>query len=503
MDINSFLPLLSGASGGTLHDYAHADRIFHAGNYFRHPKYQFLFYVRINLNDFLSNYYEQREIGALCKSVSLPKFTMQVKNLNAYNRINLVQTKIGYDPVTFKFHDDAADIIRRFWYDYYSFYYRDSDYQDATYQAPHKYNPRATAQWGYTPRSDYGTGDSQLIRSIQIFSFFQKKFSCTTLHKPLITSFQHGEHDYAQGTGLLEHTMTTQFETVTYESGSVVDGNFGGDMLIMYDNNPSSITPTTPDGLPGTDYTMVNGQMVPATDQNVQYRGGGVVTEGQGVSPYGTGMSAMGVGQVNAAAGGSNIPTNNQRLLNAGIGIASGMISGIMRGRNPRSKINAPYVGDLLQQAGGLAGGKLGAELKAAGGLVKAGSAIARGGIGPGNLGTAAVAIKSATALFGKKPGDLLPSFLKNNKATSNGTPVAESGTGTAAAWQQYYTTGAGSEARAKEKAAQESAAWSNYYKTQSATSAQTDPPTVNDSADSVASSDQGTSGAPDPGITI
>ena len=106
---------------------------------------------------------------------------MQVKNLNAYNRVNLVQTKLTYDPVTFKFHDDAADIIRRFWYDYYSFYYRDSDYQDATYQAPHKYNLRATDQWGYTPRADNESGDSQLIRSIQIFSFFQKTYAGCSL----------------------------------------------------------------------------------------------------------------------------------------------------------------------------------------------------------------------------------------------------------------------------------------------------------------------------------
>ena len=499
MDINSFLNVLGGSSG-PIHDYAHADRIFHAGNYFRHPKYQFLFYVRINLSDSLTNYNEQREIGALCKTVSLPKFTMQVKNLNAYNRVNLVQTKLTYDPVTFKFHDDAADIIRRFWYDYYSFYYRDSDYQDATYQAPHKYNLRATDQWGYTPRTDYETGDSQLIRSIQIF-FFQKNFSSVTLHKPMITSFQHGEHDMAQGTGLLEHTMSVQYETVTYESGSVIDGNFGGDMLVLYDNNPSSLAPITPDGAAGTDYTMVNGQMVPATAQNTQYRGGGTVVEGQGVSPYGMGMSAMTMGQVNAAAGGPNIPSNNQRLLNAGIGIASGVVSSIMRGRNPRSKINAPYIGDLLQQAGGFAGGQIGAELKAAGGLVKAGSAIARGGIGPGNFGTAAVAIKSATALFGKKPSDLIPNFLKSNKATSNGTAVGEQGT--AAAWQQYYKTGAGAEAQQQAQNQQQSDAWRNYYKTQTATTAQTDAPTVNDSEDSVAATDQGQSGPPDQGYTI
>ena len=99
------------------------------------------------------------------------------------------------------------------------------------------------------------------------------------------------------------------------------------------------------------------------------------------------------------------------------------MITNLMRGRKPNGKLNAPTISNLLYQAGGIAGGQLGAQLRAAGGLVKAGSAIQRGGIGPGNLGTAVVAINSAAAIFGKKPQDFLPGGF-NRSVTTNGQSV-------------------------------------------------------------------------------
>lgn len=64
----------------------------------------------------------------MAKRVDLPKFTMATKVLNSYNRKNVVQTNLNYDPINITFHDDAADLITTFWNDYYTFYYRDSDY---------------------------------------------------------------------------------------------------------------------------------------------------------------------------------------------------------------------------------------------------------------------------------------------------------------------------------------------------------------------------------------
>lgn len=588
MNINQFLTPLNQGAG--MHDYAHGLAVFRPDSFRLHPKYAFLYYVRITVDGStpggasgISLFDNVREIGALAKTASLPKFSLSVKNLNAYNRVNLVNTKIAYDPVTIKFHDDSADLMRKFWYDYYSYYYRDSDYQDITYQVPHKYNPRATDQWGYGLRQDKGDSTNQLITKIEIFSFHQKQFSSVTLHKPMITSFRHGEHDFANGTGLLEHEMTVQYETVTYQSGNVVDAQFGGDMLIAYDNRPSPITPVPPPNYQfntnateqqqadqqaevqaysgnysygpadgngggettavqnnnevgtedyktdpnaakspyasqvafqnqnkGTDATMQNGEMTPASNETTSYN-----QAYSGNYSYGTG--AAGQGQVvdgkyvtpQTPTQISQIPSgpvsDTSRLTKAATGILTGIAQQVIRGRNVKGKISAPYVGGLLQQAGVLAGGQLGAKLQAAGGLVKAGAAIARGGIGPGNLGTAVVAIKAASTILGKQPSDFLP-FGKINRASSNGSPVGIPGSyspgngyagttggtniaGEAAKWQAYSDATAQKNLPPANPA--EVKAYSGNY-SYGNPSYSSGPATINDSADITPPADQG-----------
>ena len=40
------------------------------------------------------------EIGVLVKSIDLPKFTVDVKDLNQYNRHTYIQDRIKYEPIT-------------------------------------------------------------------------------------------------------------------------------------------------------------------------------------------------------------------------------------------------------------------------------------------------------------------------------------------------------------------------------------------------------------------
>ena len=520
-------------------DYAHAHYIFRTGNYRLAPKYQFLFYVRFNLNTEHSMYQGLRgtgdtsEVGALVKTISLPKFTAEIKTLNAYNRVNLVQTKLKYDPVTIRFHDDGADTIRKLWYDYYSFYYRDSDYSDALYGSPHKYLPRATDLWGYTLRDNDGKFDTRLINNIQIYSFHQKKFSEVTLHNPLITSFRHGEHDMAQGSGVMEQEMSVQFETVTYSSGYFTSENFGADMLLNYDNTPSTMTPndisspfsgptsypivatTAVGGLagadtmevasaqgdlgvieegqpvsgegiaagtvvaagyngsttiplsapltldakgiyefgvqdaarkagtaPNTEVTYENGQPVQVSQAIDRFTQGGTVEQNSqsGAYSYG-GNYSYGPGAQGYTAGTTNsgppVKTNNSVFTKVATGVGSALVGQIIRGRNPLSKIDAPAISNLLYQAGTIAGKDGGKELIAAGGLVRSGQQLAKGGIGPGNLGTAIGAIKNAGIIAeglgklgglggtgGKKPEDLLQYSKNSSQAVTNGAAV-------------------------------------------------------------------------------
>ena len=154
-------------AGVSTHPYQLATRLFLDDNYRLAPKQSFLYYVCINIdsgilqsiNSILSGSFsegtssqtisEQYEAGLLAKKVDLPKFTLTTKTMNAYNRKNIIQTGITYDPINITFHDDAADVVTTFWNDYYTYYYRDSDYDPTLYQVPHKYQPRLREGWGF------------------------------------------------------------------------------------------------------------------------------------------------------------------------------------------------------------------------------------------------------------------------------------------------------------------------------------------------------------------
>lgn len=261
MSINKFLQptgnFVTEMDNGTrgkvaLRSYQHAARIFTDADYRLSPKYGFLFYVEFDFHPSITSVsnISAQEMGMIVKSVSLPRYSIQTKEHNAYNRVNIVQNKIKYDPVSIVFHDDQADTVRNFWYDYYSFYYRDPDYADATYNSPHKYGNRASFNWGYTPKATVGYNNAngtqpyQYIQAIRIYSLFQKNFSEYELINPIITKFDHGEHNVAEGTGLLQNTMTVQFETVKYYSGYTTRNTVGGYIDLHYDNQPSPISPT-------------------------------------------------------------------------------------------------------------------------------------------------------------------------------------------------------------------------------------------------------------------
>ena len=235
--------------GPNLRDWQHANKLFVGNNYALKPKDSYLFHVAFDLNPIISNLTTQKiiEAGLLVKSVQIPKYTIDAKTLNAYNRPNIVQQKIKYDPIQITFHDDSSDVIRNFWYDYMSHYYRDTDYATrlsptTSYEAPHRYNKPTKNFWGYQP-AKYDRNSERLISSIKIYSLYQKKFSEYILINPIITSFAHGQHEQGKH-DFMEHTMSIAYETVIYNYGTVKTENepagFAG---LNYDKGPSPLSP--------------------------------------------------------------------------------------------------------------------------------------------------------------------------------------------------------------------------------------------------------------------
>jgi len=360
--------------GDTVKGWDHASKLFVASNYALAPKNTFLYHVFFDLNpnaEILNNVkpsIKQIELGMLVKQISLPKFSIDTKALNAYNRKHIVQTKINYDPVNITFHDDAANVVRNFWFDYYSYYYRNSD--DGGSQSLERLNAshgeitsfRNQKDWGYTIR---GSQDGQNIKepyltAIRIYSLFNKEFSEYVLVNPIIKSFAHGEHN-SSGTDPLTHQMTVEYETVMYAYGSV-EGNVKGFADLHYDKSPSPLTPA----------------------------GGGTK------SIFGQGGIAQSVGEISNDLVTGNVGSaifkgarvgNTLKGANLGSMLLPEAISmgkAVIAGSNPFGGVNVPGFGGLFTGAAGSKSSGINDLVTGVGTSAGSGSAYATTGYGPG-----------------------------------------------------------------------------------------------------------------------
>jgi hypothetical protein len=262
----------------TLRDYTHASRTFTTNSFELKPRYKFLFHVSFTLNTdqipYLRGVFpaeESRQLSLLVKTVDLPKYNIDTEVLNQYNRKRVVQTRINYQPVNITFHDDAGDNARRLWYYYFSYYYKDPTQQylspqptngsqgaSQNRQAGFGYNARdiyddvqQVKDWGYVGES-WGDGTSAasgkppFFRDIRIYGMDQRKFAEYVLINPVISAWNHDQYAYSEGNGLMQHTMTVQYETVKYYEGAIgasrPDTNVQGFAdPAHYDTTPSPI----------------------------------------------------------------------------------------------------------------------------------------------------------------------------------------------------------------------------------------------------------------------
>ena len=289
-----------------LKDYAHANLTFAANGYQLAPRYKFLFYVYFNLNTAeiptLQSIYgsgSQASLGIMAKTAQLPGFKMSVETMNQYNRKRLVQSKLEYDPVQITLHDDQSDMIRGLWYNYYTYYYKDSSYKyngtpvrngsmgalqtqpnGFSYGTRDIYAPeRQQTDWGYIGEAyadgsqtgganNLGGGKPAFFRDITIYGFSQKTFAQYTLINPMIESWNSETYDNSQGNGTMAHNMTIRYETVKYYSGAVGS------------NTPSSTVPGFAD--PAHYDTVRSSLATPGSTQTIIGQGG-LLDAGEGI----------------------------------------------------------------------------------------------------------------------------------------------------------------------------------------------------------------------------
>jgi hypothetical protein len=255
-----------------LRDYTHASKTFRTNSYGYAPKFKFLFHVYFDINkDLISatqSWDEDSNFGLAVKSVELPKYQFDVLTLNQYNRKRLVQTKIKYQPISIKFHDDNNNIIRNMWNVYYTYYYKDAT-QDLVKTNANKrniYQPsiQGDEDWGFigegtdgpTPsNSSLGMSKPAFFKSIDVFGFNQHNFVQYKLINPIIASFEHDTYAYAES-GVMENSMSIDYETVKYYEGAL-DGRTPGQLVKEFGSEKHYDTRLSPIARPGSNASIL------------------------------------------------------------------------------------------------------------------------------------------------------------------------------------------------------------------------------------------------------
>jgi hypothetical protein len=228
--------LSSLLGGGQLRDYAHAAQTFRSNGFDRAGKTKYLFQAVFNINKSATQLQiPLRELSVLVKKIELPKYTIEAREMNQYNRKQLNYTKIKYNPINITFHDDNGNQIRELWRSYYNYYFSDGRYDPSAYNYNDKYSERINNAWGLDAGST-----APFFTSIDIYSMHAGEAMEISLMNPMITSFGHDTHDYANGGDLMEHQMQITYTSVKYQNGywNAVPG-FGDSPL--YDSTPSDL----------------------------------------------------------------------------------------------------------------------------------------------------------------------------------------------------------------------------------------------------------------------
>jgi len=263
---------------GNMADYAHAARLFTDNEFRLAPKQKFLYHVTLNLNDNVVNKvlpgWVQRhtnEVNMLVKSVTMPKFDIQVETKNQYNRKKNLKTRIDYSPVNIIFHDDNNSIVTQLWTAYYNYYFADGTYGSrdgagAPNQTARPYS-RFNAYGSTSTHSDrFGLDNNQyepFFTSIQISQLARHQYLTMTLVNPIIESWQHDTLDNSASAEPVQSSMTVAYEAVFYADGPIQEGSTPkGFASEHYDLTPSPIAAGSGTSLFGSSGVLAGGVSV-------------------------------------------------------------------------------------------------------------------------------------------------------------------------------------------------------------------------------------------------
>lgn len=230
---------------GVQANWQHASRVFHDNTFRLAPRHKFLYYVIFEIDKtshratlFADRH--QQEVGLLVKTADLPKFNFDSVTKNQYNRKKIIYKQINYEPVNITMHDDSAGITNALWAIYYGTYVADRSLPNAAWNSNH-YRSASTSLDSFR----YGLDNNKttdMFKSISIYTMSRSRFTGYTLVNPRIKSWSHGNVDYADATGMVESSMSIEYEAVQYDSGEVARNRPKGFATLHYDVTPSPLT---------------------------------------------------------------------------------------------------------------------------------------------------------------------------------------------------------------------------------------------------------------------
>jgi len=200
-------------SNANLADFAHAGKIFTAGNMQMSPKTKFLYHVVFKMNPFVlqGRDVDKNNVSVLVKAAELPKISVQTETLNQYNRKKHTQVKVDYLPVVLRFHDDSSHIVSEMWR-----YIRN---------AMDNLNPNIVLPG--IARFGYDTGSyAKFFNSIVIYQMSRGNWYSYELVNPIISQWTHDSLD-SSSSSPAEQSMTLMYEAISYDSGSGNPPGFG------------------------------------------------------------------------------------------------------------------------------------------------------------------------------------------------------------------------------------------------------------------------------------
>ena len=210
-----------------LRDARHALQLFTEHGHALGPKTKFLYHVVFEysapLDKIANSSAYRKELGVLVKSVELPKFRATVETKNQYNRKKRVQTKIDYDDISIKLHDDNTGLTRAMLEEYYKYYSKDGHKNDRGRPLDFGARDKFTNQ---VPRYGLDNGtNGPFFSHIRIYQLSRHKWFSYTLINPILTAWGHDDMEYSDGQGIMENSMTVGYEGVLYNTGEIRGGN--------------------------------------------------------------------------------------------------------------------------------------------------------------------------------------------------------------------------------------------------------------------------------------